>query len=57
MKSRERPRWPSRKSLSLPVMSTLKSHLSAEQPMMRKTGTDQERSSATKDIRKEPGDG
>ena len=36
---RERPRRQSRKTLSSLVMSTLKSHLSAEQPLMKKTGT------------------
>ena len=43
MKSRERPRWQSRKTLSsLPLMSTPKSHLSGEQPSMKKTRTYQE---------------
>ena len=51
----EWPRWQSRKTLSSPPLtSTPKSQLSAEQPLMKKTGTYQKRSSTTKDIKKEP---
>ena len=41
-------------STSSPLTSTSKSQLLAEQPLMKKTGTDQKTSSITKDIKKEP---
>ena len=54
-KEGDQPRWWSRKTLSSPHLTiTPQSQLSAGQPLMEKTGTYQKRSSATKDIKKEP---
>ena len=54
MRERDQPRWKSVKTLSTPpLMSTPKPQLSPEQPSMKKTVTDQKRSSTTKDIKKE----
>ena len=51
----DQPRWWRRKILnSPPIMDTSKSQLSAKQPTMKKIRTYQNRSSTSKDIKKEP---
>ena len=48
------PIWQSRKILSSPLLTSIPKITSTEQPVMKKTGTYQNRSSTTKNIKNEP---
>ena len=51
---REYPLWQSRKTLSSPLLTSIPKITSTEQPVMKKTGIYQNRSSTTKNIKNEP---